>query len=45
MPIFFRCQTELCGVVQDLLVGILILAVIGGTISLSSSGFQLFSAL
>lgn len=45
MPSFFRCQTELCHVVHDLLVASFILAAIGGAISLSSSGLQLFSAL
>lgn len=45
MPSFFRCQSELCRVVHDLLVAAIILAAIGGAISLSTSGLQLFSAL
>jgi len=44
MP-FYRCQTDLCRIVQDLLIGIFILAAIGGVISLGSSGLQLFSSL
>jgi hypothetical protein len=43
MP-FFRCQTDLCRIVQDMLVGIFILAAIGGVISLGSSGLQLFAS-
>jgi len=42
MP-FFRCQTDLCRIVQDMLVSILILATIGGVVSLGSSGLQLFA--
>jgi hypothetical protein len=40
---FFRCRTEFCRIVQDMLVGIFILAAIGGVISWGSSGFQLLS--
>jgi hypothetical protein len=40
---FFRCHTELCRTVQDVMVGIFILAAIGGVISLGSAGLQLFT--
>jgi hypothetical protein len=45
MPSFFRCHTEFCRIVQDVLVGLILLAAIGAAISLGSSGLQLFSAL
>jgi hypothetical protein len=41
----YRCQTDLSRIIQDLLIGIFILAAIGGVISLGSSGLRLFSPL
>jgi hypothetical protein len=43
LPSFFRCRTDFWRVVQDVLVGIFILAAIGAAISLGSAGTQLFS--
>ena len=40
----FRCRTGFCEIAHDALLGLMILAALGGVISLWSSGLQLFSA-
>jgi hypothetical protein len=41
---YFRCGTEFCSIVQQLIGALLVIAAIGGVISVGQVGLQLFSA-